>query len=102
MNDDENLNEFIDQPKRTTRVRNPPSWLKDYDTSLSVAMSIESVLDGIPKSYKEAVSGENKENWIQAMKGEINAHEENETWILADKPENRKVISSGWVFTIKK
>lgn len=99
-NEDKDLNKtFID---KSTRVKNPPFWIKDYDTSLTMVLSVESVLDGIPKSYKEAVSEENKENLLQAMKEEIETHNENKTWTLVDNPENHKIISSEWVFTMKK
>ena len=35
------------------------------------------------------------------MQDEINSLRENKTWKLVDKPENKRVISSRWVYTKK-
>ncbi|KAG7578454.1 Retrotransposon gag domain [Arabidopsis thaliana x Arabidopsis arenosa] len=52
----------------------------------------------VPKSYSEAVKDE---KWCNAMSGEVNALEENETWDITNPPPGKKAIGSHWIFTIK-
>lgn len=37
-----------------------------------------------------------------AIKNEIDSHIQNETWTLVSKPKNCKLVSSRWVYKIKK
>ncbi|KAG7578293.1 Retrotransposon Copia-like N-terminal [Arabidopsis thaliana x Arabidopsis arenosa] len=52
----------------------------------------------VPKSYSEAVKDE---KWCNAMSGEVNALEANDTWDITDLPPGKKAIGSHWIFTIK-
>ncbi|KAJ0845012.1 putative RNA-directed DNA polymerase [Helianthus annuus] len=51
-----------------------------------------------PKHYKQAVQDP---QWIEAMKQEIKALEENKTWVLESLPEGKQAIDSKWVYKIK-
>lgn len=55
-----------------------------------------------PKHFKQAMASENRHHWLAAMKEELNAIEENETWELTDLPPNRKAIGSKWVYKTKR
>lgn len=55
----------------------------------------------IPNNYNEAIMNDEKGNWLAAMQDEINSLYENGTWVLVDKPENRKIIDNRWVYTRK-
>ena len=55
-----------------------------------------------PKSFKEAMSSKNADNWMQAIKEELNAISDNETWEIADLPLGRRSVGSKWVFKEKK
>lgn len=54
-----------------------------------------------PKTLQEAISNENKTNWIEAMKDEIASMKQNETWELCVLPTDRKAIGSKWIYKIK-
>jgi Reverse transcriptase (RNA-dependent DNA polymerase) len=54
-----------------------------------------------PKSFRQAINSFDSENWLNAMKEELNSIHENETWILADLPDGRRAIGSKWVFKRK-
>src|SRR6218665_3620533 len=54
-------------------------------------------LEREPRSYNEAVSGKQAEQWRIAMDEEIKSLKQNETWILTQLPENKTVIGSKWV-----
>lgn len=55
----------------------------------------------LPTNYSEAVNSKNKDAWISAMQDEFNSLLENKTWVLVEKPENKRVISNRWVFAKK-
>ncbi|KAH9657439.1 hypothetical protein KPL70_023077 [Citrus sinensis] len=54
-----------------------------------------------PKSYKEAVSGKNADQWLKAMKEEMDSLYKNDTWTLVRKPDKKKVIGCKWVYKLK-
>ncbi|KAC9553683.1 hypothetical protein E3N88_45641 [Mikania micrantha] len=51
-----------------------------------------------PKTFSQASQDE---NWREAMKKEIKALEQNQTWSLEVLPEGKKAIDSKWVYKIK-
>jgi hypothetical protein len=55
-----------------------------------------------PKTYREAMNCNEKQQWKIAMDQEINALENNSTWTLVSQlPAGRKVIPCKWVYKIK-
>ncbi|XP_076904346.1 uncharacterized protein LOC143559751 [Bidens hawaiensis] len=108
----DNEPEFFERPKRN---RTNPSYLKDYDVKLPPSLNQEhsssssnqepSTLflaaitsNNEPKYYGQAVKNP---KWIEAMKTEIKALEENGTWTLEELPKGKHVIDSKWVYKIK-
>lgn len=81
-----------DGPRRSPRTPKP---LKHQDF---VYLSYDRA---IPNNYKDAVSGIDREKWIEAMEKELESIRSNETWNLLDRPSNSKVIKNRWVFRIK-
>lgn len=51
-----------------------------------------------PKSFKQAIQDP---KWIEAMKKEIQALQQNNTWTIESLPEGKKAIDSKWVYKIK-
>lgn len=62
---------------------------------------INLAIDSEPQTYNQAVSGNDRENWILAMEEEMKSLHENGTWELTDLPENKKPIGCKWVYKIK-
>lgn len=54
-----------------------------------------------PKSFQEAISGENSKEWKSAIQEELDAHSKNETWTIIKKPHDCEPIGYKWVFKIK-
>lgn len=54
-----------------------------------------------PKTYIEAVSGDQSAQWIDAMYDEVSSLFKNQVFVEAVCPESKNVISSKWVFKIK-
>lgn len=84
-----------EQPRRSQREnRGKPPQKLTYK-----ANEESKVLE--PKTYEEAVSSKNSAEWKQAMKEELKAIDDNETWQLMELPKGRKAIGSKWVFKNK-
>src|SRR6218665_3981063 len=64
-------------------------------------MNKATTLEREPRSYKEAVSGKQTEQWRIAMDEEIESRKQNGTWILTELTENKTVIGSKWVYKVK-
>ncbi|CAF4912275.1 unnamed protein product [Pieris macdunnoughi] len=90
----------IDTVKKTSRIRKPPKYLKDFVTNFAfdaLALSASSDLD-VPNNYTDAVQDA---GWRQAIDEELKSLEDNGTWEVVDSPIDATVIDSRWVFTTK-
>lgn len=54
-----------------------------------------------PRTLSEALSSENKMQWIRAMEEKIKSLEKNKTWRLCKLPEGRTAIGCKWVYKAK-
>lgn len=56
-----------------------------------------------PKTYQEAVTSPESDDWKIAINAEVRALESNKTWVLVDKSQARgaKILTSRWVFRTK-
>lgn len=54
-----------------------------------------------PKTFGEAISSSNADEWRKAMEDEFNSIQANETWTLVDLPPGRKAVGCKWVFKLK-
>ncbi|KAG3118187.1 hypothetical protein PI124_g3546 [Phytophthora idaei] len=55
-----------------------------------------------PKNYREAMKDPRVEKWKQAIREEVEALEQNDTWELVKKPRDAKLLQTKWVFKLKK
>ena len=53
-------------------------------------------------NYNDAVSSSDSQNWVAAMKTEIEALNKLNTWTLVPRPLNRRIIKCRWVFAVKR
>jgi hypothetical protein len=114
----------IDSPAqtvmRTGRVSHPPAewWVTpttntdtpmpdfnnpvmDPDTEvLNISRNI--LDDEEPKFYRQAINGPNANLWHSAIEAEMDSHRCNHTWDVVDRPTDRKIVDSKWVFKIKR
>lgn len=54
-----------------------------------------------PTSYREAIDSDDTADWKVAMQREIDALHKNNTWVLVERPTDRKVLKGKWVYRIK-
>lgn len=87
---DENIDmNDLANPSRELRPRARPF-------QLNLALFIE------PSTVKEALRGENADEWQGAMEEEMASHRSNNTWSLVEIPAGRKPIQAKWVFKTKR
>ena len=58
--------------------------------------------DDEPSTYRRALASPDKKLWQDAMKAELQALSENDTWDIVDRPTNRKIVDCRWVYKIKR
>lgn len=80
-----------DRPKREIKL---PKRFEDH----VVYVNYTNVL--VPECYEEAVNCLDSRNWKEAMNNEIKSLEENNTWKIVDKPEDKRIIDVKWVYKI--
>lgn len=78
------------------RVRENNLFASDCEMLLMAMM-----INNEPEQYDDAVSCDNKKEWIEAMNDEYNSLTKNKTWYLVNLPENKKAIDNRWVYKIK-
>ena len=95
-------------PPRTTRNPNPEyvNVILDDVCHGSYSIKLDKTQSDIPtpQSYNEAMSSNLRLRWIQAMNKEITDLIKHDTWELVsidDVPNDRKVVKSRFVYTIK-
>ncbi|GKB63850.1 multidrug resistance-associated protein 3 [Tanacetum coccineum] len=90
------LNDFIVEGKVKYGVKRVVSYANLNHENLCFASSLNKSIE--PTCYEEAVLDS---NWIDAMNAEIEALNENHTWIIIDLPPGIKAIGNKWNFKIK-
>ncbi|RWR91574.1 Retrovirus-related Pol polyprotein from transposon TNT 1-94 [Cinnamomum micranthum f. kanehirae] len=80
--------------RRSTRISRPPDRYGFSHSSYFATLSSVS----IPTSYSQAAK---QECWRQAMKEELSALKQNQTWVTVPCPSSVKPIGSKWVYSIK-
>ena len=84
-------------PRRSGRVNQgvPPQRYNDY----AMGIYVDNTRD--PETYEEATKSINAKEWNAAMNEEIESIEKNETWEIVEKPINKNIVGSKWVFKTK-
>ncbi|KAH9684692.1 DNA (cytosine-5)-methyltransferase [Citrus sinensis] len=110
-----------EQPSDQSKERKNPSGLETYQLArdrerraikmpkkygiadlISYALIVvDEVNGGEPLSCKEALCCGDKLKWYAAMQDEIISLTKNNNWILVNKPLNKKLVGSKWIFKLK-
>ncbi|KAG8940953.1 hypothetical protein FRC04_004867 [Tulasnella sp. 424] len=81
------------------------SWREAYKIGLDIAVEKANSAavrpEDSPRSWKEAMTREDADKWMEAAEKEVQALQQNGTWDLVELPKGRKAIGSQWVFLIK-
>ena len=94
--------------RKSVRKLAKPVYLKDYVTMVDAPtdQNIDFLYQmgdfETPKTFEEAIQSENSMKWHQAMKDEISALDENETFEYTKLPAGANLIGGKWVYTVKR
>ncbi|XP_073137773.1 uncharacterized protein [Henckelia pumila] len=79
------------------KIRLPSRFASSEFTAF--ALNVVDLMDlKEPTTYKKTVKSKDKAKWLKAVKEEFSSLIKNNTWILIDKPKDKKVIGCKWVF----
>jgi Reverse transcriptase (RNA-dependent DNA polymerase)/Integrase core domain/GAG-pre-integrase domain len=79
--------------RRSTRIRNAPGqW---WANTAFIATYTE------PKTFRQAITGEDAPYWKSAMSAEYQSLMKHNTWNLVPRPQNRNIVSCKWIFKTK-
>lgn len=101
--------------RRSNRLHTAPAWHKDFVTNTPATSQINAVATthikpsfhcflstltqtSDPVTFKDAVQSE---HWVKAMNAELEALEQNQTWIITPLPPGQHAIGSKWLFKTK-
>ena len=77
--------------------------LRDRKPTQHFSYFVDALVDANePKCYSEAMSSDERNDWMLAMKDEINSLHKNETWQLVDRPSKKRIVPCKWVYKIKR
>jgi hypothetical protein len=87
-------------PRRSGRViQAPDRYLGNIEKdSNSILLLLES---NEPVTYKAAVSSPDSNQWINAMRSEMDSMYDNQVWDLVDLPEGVRPLHCKWIYKIK-
>ncbi|CAB0019867.1 unnamed protein product, partial [Nesidiocoris tenuis] len=96
-NAEETSENNLPELQRPTRTKKIPEKLKDYQ------LNLDDIDESAFLSYKEAISSEEKEEWLKAIEEEKRSLKINKTWIFVDKKEaeGHKILTNKWVLRKK-
>jgi hypothetical protein len=63
--------------------------------------AVESIISSNPKTVTQAKKSKDWVFWKEAMDAELKAIEDNNTWTIVERPNNKPVITSTWVLRTK-
>ena len=105
--------------RKSSRPTKPPIWMKDYITATlgqnskyplanhrsydHVSSNYHSYLVNFSDSVEPQTFGQacKDPKWIEAMKLEVKALEDNKTWLVVDLPLGKHTVGSKWIYKIK-
>ena len=96
---------------RYGRVSQPPQpyWIASHGAIAVSLAAVESIIKAKdvmePKTYREAMSCADAEEWKQSIETEVNTLLANNTFEVmnkADIPDGRRLVKSKWVFKVKR
>src|SRR3954467_7112884 len=92
----DNPNVRLDQ--RSNRSQNPPT---EENVNMATALIGIEENQSNPQSFEDAMSRTDLENWLKAMKDEIDQLEKLGTYQLEDLPMGRQAVGNKWVYNTK-
>ena len=84
--------------RRTSRIR---SVSERYGFLISEQKDLLLIENDEPTTYEESLNSSKSDQWLKAMKSEMDSMYTNQVWTLVDPPEGIKPIGCKWIFKKK-
>ncbi len=89
--------------RKSTRERRRTAKAKEWEESTRRCNHVRRIGKGeIPKTYRQAIEGEEKEKWKESMEKELKSLKDFDVWETCQLPKGRSAIGSKWCYDIKK
>jgi len=69
---------------------------------LKVYTAKETVHTEEPKIIKDTLQRHDKKQWMEALQSELESIEENKVWTVVNRPNDKSIIKTRWIFKIKR
>ena len=83
---------------RTSRIRSVP---ERYGFLISEQKDVLLIENDEPTTYEESLNSSESDQWLNAMKSEMDSMYTNQVWTLVDPLEGIKLIGCKWIFKKK-
>ena len=84
--------------RKTSRIRSVP---ERYGFLISEQKDVLLIENDEPTTYEESLNSSESDQWLKAMKSEMDSMYTNQVWTLVDPPEAIKPIGCKWIFKKK-
>ncbi|KAG5896995.1 hypothetical protein JTB14_018510 [Gonioctena quinquepunctata] len=98
--EDDTIEEDNIKLRRQLRHRRETRMPKHFENYV-MTVAAEIIEPREPLSYKEAITCNERKDWILAMEKEIQSLQENYTWEMKNSPVGKKAIPCKWVYKLK-
>ena len=86
--------------KSSRATKQPDRLVIDPKNKTYAITNSENLSD--PQTLKQALQSSNREEWKNAIQSELDSIKENEVWSVVERPNDKTVIGSKWLFKIKR
>ena len=92
----------LNEPVNDSILEENDPWFNSFYRELNdYAEQALATIGTEPISYNEVLNSEEKEQWLLAMKDELEELKRQDTWALTDLPSDRKALKGRWVLKLK-
>ncbi|CAH2207849.1 jg3075, partial [Pararge aegeria aegeria] len=99
LNENENTDHNCEL-RRSERLKHLPP-ISYSEENEDYIMCANSMLYKIPSSYGEIKTRDDRSQWENAIKSELDSLLKNNTWDLVPRPKGKNIVDCKWIFTIK-
>ncbi len=90
------------EPRRSDRIKNRrPVSYEETNDRYDFMLCANSAICKVPTSFEEIKGRDDRLEWEEAIRDELDSHVINNTWDLVPRPQGRNIIDCKWVFSIK-
>lgn len=76
---------------------------KEFRRGKRIKKKSEKLKDYVYLTYKESITGTDKDKWKKIIEEKKKSLEENQTWMIVDrsKAKGKRILNNKWIFKVK-